>query len=124
MVERIKQALWWTMCRGAPVGEHHDVGGLHRFIAVSCGNGKAILRGNDTWLFGAKLHLEAFLRRYFVTENDARHREVKRAEIFHGNNGDVKRLHTIPLWILKRQGFAIFRYVNKLRNLVIVGVLF
>lgn len=65
-----------------------------------------------------------FFRRHFVTENNARHREVKRAEIFHGNNGDVKRLHTSPLWSLKRQGFAIFRHVNKLRNLVVAGVLF
>ena len=112
------------MCRGTPPGDHHDVGGLHRFIAVGCVNGEAILRGNDARLFGAQLHLKTLFRRHFVTENNARHREVERAEIFHGNNGDVKRLHTSPLWILKRQGFAIFRHVNKLRNLVVAGVLF
>lgn len=42
-----------------PTGDHYDVGGLHRFIAVGCGNGEAILRGNDARLFGAQLHLKA-----------------------------------------------------------------
>ncbi len=91
--QRIEQCGWRWLIGVTPARHDHRLRLLQRFQSVVDLQRKPRCGAQESWLGCAHLDTVSLLSRAFLTEYQARHRQVERADLVKGNNCDSMRLH-------------------------------